>query len=314
MLFLLQIGSGTSVGTTLRTFIEPSLELQGKLDEPVAPEEIGAYCDASHKVDELNIEEVSVSHSEVVNEVEKNTFKGCTSSDIFSFSAMPTNAPVTTFLPLTMSGKLLSSNAHSLNIAAARDFFDNFSSDKQNQSSSGGTGVNSGVKESEQVGTVHQLFPVYSYEHLGVSDESQSSMPFNVEDSNSSQSAIVHNSVTATNQESMQVFASKMDQSAIDNQIHDMETSNQHVTQNNSVLFSTPEHAVNARSSIESLRQLSQQMNGLIGESAQGSATHTEDSELEHRNQELAAMLAAECQKREQLELQLKGYVSNFHV
>jgi hypothetical protein len=249
-----------------------------------------------------------------MNEVEKNTFKGYTSSDIFSFKAVPTNAPVTTFPPLTVSGRMLSNNTHSSNIAKARDFFDNFSSDKQNQPSNGSFGITKGVKESEHVRTVHQLFPVYSYEHLGVSEESQSSVPFSVEDSNSSQSVIVQNSDTTTYQESIQITDSKMDQNAIDNQIHDMEANNQDVTQNTSILLSSPEHAINARSSIESLRQLSQQMNGLIGESAQGNATHIEDSELERRNQELAAMQATERQKCEQLELQLKGYVSNFHM
>lgn len=245
-----------------------------------------------------------------MNEVEKNTCKGYTSSDISSFNAMPTNA-FAAFPTLNM----LSSNIHSSDIATARDFFDNLSSDTQSQPSNGSTDITSGIKESEQVRTVHHLFPAYSYEHLDISDELQSSVPLSIEDSNSSQSVIFLNSDTTTFQESIQVSDNKMDQSAIDNQIRsDMETNNQHETQNTSVLLSTPEHSVNARSSIESLRQLSQQMNGLIGESTEGITVHIEDSELERRNQELAAMLATELQKREQLELQLKGNVSNFHM
>jgi hypothetical protein len=308
----LQVGIGTSVGSKLQTSVEPVLELQGSLYEPVGPEETDAYHSISHeKNNELNIEQVKIPHSGVVNEVEENIFKEYTSNDIFSFDTIPTNAPTATFPPLTMSDRVPSSNVHSSNIATARDFFDNFSSDKQNQPSNGSTGITSDVKKSEQVTTVHEQFPVYSYGHLG---ESQSSIPFSAKDSNSSQSVNVNNSDITTSNESVQVIDSKMDDSAMDNQIHDMETNNQHVTQNTSVLLSTPEHAINPRSSIESLRQLSQQMNGLILHSAPDSAAHIEDHELECRNQELAAMLATAHQKREQLELQLKGYVSNFNM
>jgi hypothetical protein len=47
-------------------------------------------------------------------------------------------------------------------------------------------------------------------------------------------------------------------------------------------------------------------MNGLIDESAHDSVTHIEVSELECRNQELAALLEIKQQKCEQMEFQLK--------
>ncbi|CAG2059428.1 unnamed protein product [Timema podura] len=63
------------------------------------------------------------------------------------------------------------------------------------------------------------------------------------------------------------------------------------------------------RSSTESLRQLSLQINDLIDDDAR--EDHTSGvSELERRNQELAARLSAEQQKCEQFEQQIKAYHS----
>lgn len=65
-------------------------------------------------------------------------------------------------------------------------------------------------------------------------------------------------------------------------------------------------------SSTESLRQMSLQINDLISETINGNSDDKKSnvSELEHRNQELAAMLAVEQQKNEQLHLQLKEHQS----
>nr|CAD7407648.1 unnamed protein product [Timema poppensis] len=63
------------------------------------------------------------------------------------------------------------------------------------------------------------------------------------------------------------------------------------------------------RSSTESLRQLSLQINDLIDDDAREDPT-SGVSELERRNQELAARLSAEQQKCEQFEQQIKAYHS----
>nr|CAD7199790.1 unnamed protein product [Timema douglasi] len=63
------------------------------------------------------------------------------------------------------------------------------------------------------------------------------------------------------------------------------------------------------RSSTESLRQLSLQINDLIDDDARDDPT-SGVSELERRNQELAARLSAEQQKCEQFEQQIKAYHS----
>ncbi|XP_046999086.1 golgin subfamily A member 2-like [Schistocerca americana] len=65
-------------------------------------------------------------------------------------------------------------------------------------------------------------------------------------------------------------------------------------------------------SSTESLLQMSLQINDLISETFNGNSDDKRNSvsELEHRNQELAAMLAVEQQKNEQLHLQLKEHQS----
>jgi hypothetical protein len=308
----LQIGSGTNDCSKLQTS-------QGTSDEPVACEEIDTYHSTSHdKINESNMKEANIPHNGIANEVERNTFRG--SSDIFSNNPMPTNASFATFPTLTMSDRVPSGNVHSLDIATARDFFDNFSSDKQDQPSNDNIGISSDVEESQQATTVHHLFPAdlvstSGSEHLGVAaDESQISASLSIKDSDSSHSVIIQNSNATVSKESIQVIDSKMDLSTVGNQTDDVETHNQHVLQNTSALLSTPECIVSARSSSESLRQLSLQMNGLIEESFQASATHAEDNELERRNQELAAMLATEWQKREQLELQLKEYVSNYNM
>ncbi|XP_063233721.1 golgin subfamily A member 2 isoform X2 [Bacillus rossius redtenbacheri] len=66
--------------------------------------------------------------------------------------------------------------------------------------------------------------------------------------------------------------------------------------------------ASHGRSSTESLRQLSHQISDLIGESADAAPPGGEPLELERRNQELAASLAAERQTSEQLRQQLREH------
>jgi hypothetical protein len=187
-------------------------------------------------------------------------------------------------------------------VASARDFFDSFSSYNHSVLSDGSTGLTSGERESEQVTTAHQLFPVSSCEAVDVAYDSQISVSSSIKGTDLGQSVVLQNFDTVTFKELVKVTDSNEDQNVVDSQ---------HVIQNTSVVLSTPEHCSNARSSTESLRQLSLQIHDLIEDSAQGNATHREDSELECRNQELAALLAAECQKCERLNLQLKEYVSN---
>lgn len=62
-------------------------------------------------------------------------------------------------------------------------------------------------------------------------------------------------------------------------------------------------------SNTESLRQLSSQLTSLI-ESSEAVASVNENSELERRNQELAALLDKESQKNEQLNLQIREYMT----
>jgi hypothetical protein len=216
-----------------------------------------------------------------------------------AINLIPEDVPIATFPPLTVSDGILS------DISRAKDFFDSFSSYNHSPPSDGSTDIILGEKESEQVTTPHQLFPVSSCETVDVADDSQIIVLSSIKSAESSPSVELQNFDTATFKELVQVIDSKVDQNVIDNQ---------HVIQNTSVVLSTPEHSSNARSSTESLRQLSLQMNGLIEESARDNAAHREDSELERRNQELAALLAAECQKCEQLNLQLKEYVSKPHL
>jgi hypothetical protein len=266
------------------------------------------------EINESNVKDASTPQNGALNEVEENTFKGYTGRNILSVNSIPTNAPIATVSPVTVTDRILPGYVHSSDTATPNDFFDNYSSDKQIQPSDGSFGITSNIKESEQVTAVHQFFPASSYEHLGVAVDAQSDVLFSVKESNPNQSVIVQNSDTTALQESTQVIDSEMDQSVIPDQTDDVIAHDQHGTQNTSALLLTPEHSINARSSSECLRQLSLQMNGLIDESAHDSVTHIAGSELERRNQELAALLAIKQQKCEQMELQLKEYVSIYNL
>lgn len=316
MFFSLQIGIGGRVGSKLQTSTESSLKLQGSLDEPAAPEKNYSYHRPPNldKINESDMKDASTSQNGVLNEVEENAFTGCTGSSTLPVTSIPTNAPIATISPITVTDSVPSGYVHSSDIATAKAFFDNYSSDKQIQPSNSNIGITSDIKDSEQVTTVHQLFPASSNEHLGAAGDAQSSVFFSVKESNPSQSVIIQNSETATSQESMQVIDSEMDQNITNNQSDDVIAHDQHGTQNTSVLLSTPEHSITAMSSSECLRQLSLRMNGLIDESAHDSITHIEGSQLESRNQELAALLAIRQQQCEQMELQLKEYVSNYNL
>lgn len=290
---MLQNSVGTSVGSELQTFSEPSLLSQGNVNEPalVMPVNTNSYNYTSHdKINQSNVKEYNIPHNGLGIEVEKN-----------AVNSIPTEIPIATFPASTVSDTIFSSYVHSSNVATARDFFDSFSSYNPDLSSDDSPGITSGEKESEQVTTAPQLLPLSSCETTDVADESQISMSSSVKGTDSGQSVVLQTSDTASSSESVQVIYCKVDQNVIDNQ---------HVTQNTSVVFSAPEHSNSARSSTESLRQLSLQMTGLIEGSARDNATHREDSELERRNQELAALLAVEYQKCEQLNLQLKEHVS----
>lgn len=281
------------MGSELETVIEPSLQLQGNLNEQafIIPENTDTYNCISHDTSNgSNVNESNISHNGLGKEVEKN-----------AVNSIPADVPAATFPPLTDSDRILFSHVHSSDVATAKDFFDSFSSYNRSLQSDGSTGITSGESESEQITTAHQLFPVSSCETVDVADDSQINVSSSVKGTDSDQSVVLQNFDTATFKESVQVTDSKVDQNDIDNQ---------HVIQNTSVVLSTSEHTSNARSSTESLRQLSLQMSGLIEGSAQANATHGEDNELECRNQELAALLAAERQKCERLNLQLKEYVS----
>lgn len=283
------------MGSELETVIEPSLQLQGNLIEQafVKPENTDTYNCTSHDTSNgSNVNESNIPHNGLGKEVEKN-----------AVNSIPADVPAATFPPLTDSDRILFGHVHSLDVATARDFFDSFSSYNHSIQFDGSTGITSG--ESEQITTAHRLFPVSSCETVDIADDSQISVSSSVKGTDSGQSVVLQNFDTATFKESVPVTDSKVDQNDIDNQ---------HVIQNTSVVLSTPEHTNNARSSTESLRQLSLQMSGLIEDSARDNATHREDSELECRNQELAALLAAECQKCERLNLQLKEYVSKPHL
>ena len=284
------------MGSELETFIEPSSQLQGNLNEQVfiIPENTDTYNCTSHDTNNgSNVKESNIPHNGLGNEAEKN-----------AVNTIPAGVPAATFPPLAVSDKILFSNVHSADVATARDFFDSFPSCNGSLQSDGSPDITSGERESEQVAAVHQLFPVSSYETVDVAGDSQS-VSSSFKGTDSGQSVFLQNFDTGPFKESVQVADSKVDQNVIDNQ---------HVIQNTRGVISTSEHSSNARSSTESLRQLSLQMNGLIEDSARDNAAHREDSELECRNQELAALLAAECQKCERLNLQLKEYVSKPHL
>lgn len=285
------------MSSELETVIEPSLQSEGNLNEQafVIPENTDTYNCTSHDTSNgFNVNESNILHNGLGKEVEKS-----------AVNSIPADVPAVTFPPLTDSNRILFSHVHSSDAATARDFFDSFSSYNHSQQTGGNTGTTSGESEPEQITTAHQLLPVSSCKTVDVPDDLQISASFTVKGTDSGQNVVLQNFDTATFKESVQVTDSKVDQNDIDNQ---------HVIQNTSVVLSTPEHTSNARSSTESLRQLSLQMSGLIEDSARDNATHREDSELECRNQELAARLAAECQKCERLNLQLKEYVSKPHL
>lgn len=311
MFFSLQIGIGGRVGSKLQTSTDPSLKLQGCLDEPAAPEKKYSYHSPPNldEINESNMKDASTSQNGVLNEVEENTVTGCTGSNIPSVTSIPTYASIATVSPVTVTDSVLSSYVHSSDIATAKAFFENYSSDKQTQPSDSNIGITSDIKDSEQVTTIHHLFPAFSNEHLGAAGDAQSNVFLSVNESNPSQSVIIQNSDTATSQESIQVI-----DSITNNQTDDVVTHDQHGTQNTSVLLSTPECSITAVSSSECLRQLSLRMNGLIDESAHDDITYIEGNELECRNQELAALLAIRQQQCEQMELQLKEYVSNYSL
>ncbi|PNF30442.1 hypothetical protein B7P43_G12490 [Cryptotermes secundus] len=307
-----KIGIGGRVGSKLQTSTDPSLKLQRCLDEPAAPEKNYSYHSPPNldEINEANMKDTSTSQNVVLNEVEENTFAGCTGSNILSVTSVPTYAPIATVSPVTVTDSVLSGYVHSSDIATAKAFFENYSSDKQTQPSNSNIGITSEIKDSEQVTTVHHLFPASNNEHLGAAGDAQSNVFLSVNESNPSQSVIIQNSDTATSQESIQVIDSEMDQSITNNQTDNVVTHDQHGTQNTSVLLSTPEHSITAMSSSECLRQLSLRMNGLIDESAHDDITYIEGNVLECRNQELAALLAIRQQQCEQMELQLKEYQS----
>lgn len=285
------------MSSELETVIEPSLQLQVNLNEQafIIPENTDTCNCTSHDTSYgSNVNESNIPHNGLGKEVEKN-----------AVNSLPADVPAATFPSLYDSDRILFSYVHSSDVATARDFFDSFSSYNRSLQSDGSTGITSGESESEQITAAHQLFPVSSCETVDVADDSQTNMSSSIKGEDSGQSIVLQNFDTATFKESVQVADSKVDQNDIDNQ---------HVIQNTSVVLSTPEHTSNARSSTESLRQLSLQMSGLIEDSARDNATRREDSELECRNQELAALLAAECQKCERLNLQLKEYVSKPHL
>jgi len=285
------------VGSELETVIEPSLQLQGNLNEQafVIPENTDTYnCTSYDTSNGSSVNESNIPHNGLGKEVEKS-----------AVNSIPADVPAVTFPPLTDSDRILFSHVPTSDAATARDFFDSISSYNRSLQTDGSTGITSGESEPEQIATAHQLFPVSSCETVDVAGDTQISASSTVKGTDSGQNVVLQNFDTNTFKESVQVTDSKVDQNDIDNQ---------YVIQNTSVVLSTPEHTSNARSSTESLRQLSLQMSGLIEDSARDNATYREDSELECRNQELAALLAAECQKCERLNLQLKEYVSKPHL
>jgi hypothetical protein len=310
--FSLQTGIGRRVDSRVNTSAESSLILQGLLDEPAASEKNYSYRSLPNldEINESNMKDASTPQTGVSNEVEENAFKGYKDSSIPAVTAIPTNTPVATVSSVTVTDSFPSGYVHSSDIATAMAFFDNYSPDKEIRLSNDSIDITSDIKDSEQFTIVHQLYPASSYEHLDVADDAQSHVFFSGKESDPSQSVTVQNSDTAASQESIQVIDSEMDQTIIGNQTDDVIAHVQRGTQNANILLSTPEHSISARSSSECLRQLSLQMNGLIDESAHDSVTHIEVSELECRNQELAALLEIKQQKCEQMELQLKEYVS----
>jgi hypothetical protein len=237
------------------------------------------------------MEETNIPHNGLGNEVEKS-----------AVNSVPADVPAAAVTPVTVSDRIHIGHVHPSDVAAARDFFDSLSSYSNSVLSDGSTGIASGEGESEQVTSAHQLFPVSSCEALDVPDDSQISASSSIKGTESDESVVHQNFYVRTFTHFVNVSDSNEGQNVDDNQ---------HAIRNTSVVVSTPEQFNNARSSTESLRQLSLQINDLIEDSGPGDATHREDSELECRNQELAALLAAECQKCDRLNLQLKEYVSN---
>jgi hypothetical protein len=292
--FSLQTGIGTSVGSELETVTGPSVQSQENLNEQVfvIRENTDAYNWASpDTINGSSVEESNIPHNGLGNEVERS-----------AVSSVPADAPAAAVTPLTVSDRILVGHVHPSDAAAARDFFDSLSSYSHSVLSDGSTGIASGERGSEQVTTAHQLFPVSSFGTVDVPDDSQISVSSSIKGTDSDQSVVLQNCDITTFKDLVKVSDSNEGQNVVDNQ---------HAIRNTSVVMSTPEQCSNARSSTESLRQLSLQINGLIEDCAQGDATRREDSELECRNQELAALLAAECQKCDRLNLQLKEYVSN---
>ncbi|KAJ4442233.1 hypothetical protein ANN_12099 [Periplaneta americana] len=267
------------------------------------PPEFNTYhTESNEKLSGSEINNFAGVQNGEVKSIDENQFRGL--NDVFNFESMSTVTPSNS----AASGNSVPSYTASSDIVAARNFFDNFSFNKDSQSSSDNVDTTLGANESQDTRTVQQLFSTESvsassYEHVCASGESQTSLSFSLEDSNSSRSVIVKNPDATDSQDSIQVIDSKTDQAVANNESE--------VTQQEAMAQKeVSEPLISFRSSSESLRQLSLQINGLIQESVQESVPHAGDSILERRNQELAALLAAETQKSEQLQLHLKEYQS----
>ncbi|XP_069698649.1 golgin subfamily A member 2 [Periplaneta americana] len=277
--------------------------VQGDFKISNTPPEFNTYhTESNEKLSGSEINNFAGVQNGEVKSIDENQFRGL--NDVFNFESMSTVTPSNS----AASGNSIPSYTASSDIVAARNFFDNFSFNKDSQSSSDNVDTTLGANESQDTRTVQQLFSTESvsassYEHVCASGESQTSLSFSLEDSNSSRSVIVKNPDATDSQDSIQVIDSKTDQAVANNESE--------VTQQEAMAQKeVSEPLISFRSSSESLRQLSLQINGLIQESVQESVPHAGDSALEQRNQELAALLAAETQKSEQLQLHLKEYQS----
>ncbi|PSN53227.1 hypothetical protein C0J52_07993, partial [Blattella germanica] len=293
---------------TTPVFSEPSINLQECLPAAPVPGNIDSYFTAGNEqVSNQETNELNVEQNGNVQEIQSNVFGSY--SDVFPVNTSSFNLPTATFPSFTMSSGGFASNSHFSDVTSARNFFDYFSGESRNQSSN--MNIVPEVKEPEPIASVPtelniatNIIPVISSnaqnENLNISNESPSTN-FPTVDLNYHENVEIQNLETTSSPELERI--NDTEEVPISNQTEEIQ--DQPMTEN---MEDVPTAIV--RSTSESLRQLSLQVNGLIEESSQKSSVHGEESELERRNQELAAMLSTEKQKTEKLELQLKEYQS----
>ena len=301
---------------------DSSVTLNEGLTVTSTPGNINSYFNTSQNEE---FKDLNINQNGVTKETEAHIFQG--QNEMFPKISQSFSPPIAAFPSFRMAGSA-SNNNHYSEVASAKDFFDNISSNIENKLSSNEINLMSNVKErnveviaSSEFNIPSSAVEISGNEHLNnvnISHQLKTNIFQNPEELNQ----LHGNSVNQNSENSSSIetdsVENNMKNTAVDVHAEEIpqEKEIQLVPETTQVVEDvlTSEPATSVRSTSENLRQLSQQMNGLIEESLQKSSVGGEDNELERRNQELAALLANEKQKTEQLELQLKEYVSNFFI